>query len=164
MQPAPHHVLGFLLAVLVGLITFEARAEDPCRRPGTPQEAKALAEKAVDHLAELGPEQAFMDFMAPGGEFVPFDLYVFVVDRRGQLWVNGRFPGLIGSVIGGGGGNGQGGPDWAETMRRADKEGSAWVEYLWFNPCDGKRMPKSSFIIKAGPFFIGVGAYGRLSV
>ena len=57
-----------------------------------------------------------------------------------------------------------GGDGMTGAMRRADKDGSAWVEYLWYNPCTGKRMPKSSHIIKAGPFFVGVGAYGKLSV
>ncbi len=166
MNTAPHRLFGFLLLVLVAVVAFEARAEDPCRRPGTPQEAKALAEKAADHMAEVGPEQAFADFMSPQGDFVPFDLYVFVFDRRGTLWANGRFPGLIGSTIAGGlDGGGSGGQDgMTGAMRRADKDGTAWVEYLWYNPCTGKRMPKSSHIIKVGPFFVGVGAYGKLSV
>ena len=163
MTAAPRRLLGFLLSVLVAVVAFEARAEEPCRRPGTPLEAKALAEKAADHMAEVGPDRAFADFMSPSGGFVPFDLYVFVFDRRGVLWANGRFPGLVGGTIAGGLGGG-GGDGMTGAMRRADKDGSSWVEYLWYNPCTGKRMPKSSHIIKAGPFFVGVGAYGKLSV
>ncbi len=152
----------FLLALMVAGLGFEARAQDPCRRPGTPLEAKALAKKAVDHMAEVGAERAFADFMSPQGDFLPFDLYVFVFDRRGRLWVNGRFPGLIGSTIAGDR-NANDGPNWAEAMRRADKDGSAWIEYAWYNPCSGRAMLKSSHIINAGPFFVGVGAYGKMS-
>jgi signal transduction histidine kinase len=162
MKPNRRLAAAFLLALMVAGLGFEARAEDPCRRPGTPLEAKALAEKAVDHMAEVGAEQAFTDFMSPRGDFLPFDLYVFVFDRRGRLWVNGRFPGLIGSTIAGDR-NANDGPNWAEAMRRADKDGSAWIEYAWYNPCSGRAMPKSSHIIKAGPFFVGVGAYGKMS-
>ncbi|MBT3536130.1 MAG: hypothetical protein HN478_19765 [Rhodospirillaceae bacterium] len=162
MKTAPRQFVSLFLAVLVAVAAFEAGAKDFCRRPGTPLEAKALAEKAADHLAEVGPEQAFTDFMTPGGEFVPFDLYVFVFDRRGKLWANGRFPGLIGSVIAGTQ-DSQGGPNWTEAMRRADRDGSTWIEYAWYNPCTGKPMAKSSHIIKIGPFFVGVGAYGRMS-
>jgi hypothetical protein len=167
MKPSRRLFAASLLALMVGGLAagggFEARAEDPCRRPGTPLEAKALAEKAVDHMARVGVERAFADFMSPKGGFLPFDLYVFVFDRRGQLWVNGRFPALIGSTIAGGQ-NANGGPNWTEAMRRADKDGSAWIEYSWYNPCSGQAMPKSSHIIKAGPFFVGVGAYGKMSV
>jgi len=163
MKPARRLVTTLLMVLVPAGLTVEARAEDPCRRPGTPLEAKALAEKAVDHMAEVGAERTFADFMSPQGDFLPFDLYVFVFDRRGRLWVNGRFPGLIGSSIAGGQ-NANDGPNWAEAMRRADKDGSAWIEYAWYNPCSGRAMPKSSHIIKAGPFFVGVGAYGKMSV
>ncbi len=163
MKPNRRLAAAFLLALMVAGLGFEARAEDPCRRPGTPLEAKALAKKAVDHMAEVGAERAFADFMSPQGDFLPFDLYVFVFDRRGRLWVSGRFPGLNGSSIAGGQ-NANDGPNWAEAMRRADKDGSAWIEYAWYNPFSGRAMPKSSHIIKAGPFFVGVGAYGKMSV
>ena len=62
----------FLLALMVAGLGFEARAQDPCRRPGTPLEAKALAKKAVDNMAEVGAERAFADFMSPQGDFLPW--------------------------------------------------------------------------------------------
>ncbi len=134
-----------------------------CERPGTPQEAKALAKKAAKHLADKGPNKAFNDFMTRGAGFMPHDLYVFVFDRTGRMWINGGFPGMIGSSITDARDD-NGRLFLLEAMRKADQDGSAWVEYQWFNPCNGRPMPKSTHIIKAGDFFIGVGAYGRLSV
>ena len=51
-----------------------------------------------------------------------------------------------------------------DAMRKGEPDGSAWVEYQWYNPCSGKPIPKSLYIVKAGEFFIDVSAYGRLSV
>ncbi len=134
-----------------------------CERPGTPQEAKALAEKAASHLADVGPGKAFNDFMTPGPAYMPYDLYVFTFDGAGRMWVNGRFPGMIGSNITEAS-DSNGRRFLLDAMRRAAVAGAAWVEYQWYNPCTGTVMPKSTHIIKAGEFFIGVGAYGRLSV
>jgi hypothetical protein len=36
----------------------------------TPEEAKALAEKAAAHLAQVGPQKAIADFMDPAAGFV----------------------------------------------------------------------------------------------
>ncbi|WP_245311126.1 hypothetical protein [Bradyrhizobium valentinum] len=37
---------------------------------GTPEQAKALVERAVQHIAEVGKEKAFEDFHDPKGKFV----------------------------------------------------------------------------------------------
>ena len=163
MKAAPHTLAAIIMALVVAVLPIGANADDQCRRPGTPMEAKALAEEAAAHLAKEGMGKAFNDFMTRGAGFMPHDLYVFVFDRTGRMWVNGGFPGMIGSSIT------EARDDLGrlfllEAMRKADQDGAAWVEYQWFNPCNGKPMPKSTHIIKAGEFFIGVGAYGRLSV
>lgn len=166
MPIAPHaaaSVLIFLLLLAVGAANTTAWAASPCARPGTPLEAKALAEKAAAHLATVGPGKAFNDFMTPGPAYMPYDLYVFTFDGAGRMWVNGRFPGMIGSNITEAS-DSNGRRFLLDAMRRAAVAGAAWVEYQWYNPCTGTVMPKSTHIIKAGEFFIGVGAYGRLSV
>ncbi len=163
MKATPRYLVGIFLTLFAAALSVQALADSHCRRPGTPLEAKALAEKAAAHLADVGLGKAFNDFMSPTAGFMPFDLYVFVFDGEGRMWVNGRFPGLIGS-------NATEARDrnghnfLLEAMRRAKRDGSAWVEYQWYNPCTGRPMAKSSHVIRAGGFFIGVGAYGRLSV
>ncbi|MDA1101589.1 MAG: cache domain-containing protein [Proteobacteria bacterium] len=163
MKPAPRFLVSGFLALFVAALSFQALGDGDCRRPGTPLEAKALAEKAAAHLAEVGLGKAFSDFMTPQSGFMPYDLYVFVFDGEGRMWVNGRFPGLIGSNITEAR-DSTGRNYLLEAMRRAERDGAAWVEYQWYNPCSGRPMAKSSHIVRAGGFFIGVGAYGRLSV
>jgi len=158
MKAAPHTLAAIIMALVVAVLPIGANADDQCRRPGTPMEAKALAEEAAAHLAKEGMGKAFNDFMQPDKGFMPYDLYVFVIDDQGRMWVNGRFPGMIGSNIG------AGGDVMGKAITRARREGSAWAEYQWYNPCSGSPMPKSTYILRAGEFFIGVGAYGRLSV
>ena len=153
--------LGTLVALFAAMLSCTALAASPCDRPGTPLEAKALAERAAAHLADVGLDRAFNDFMSPDGGFMPHDLYVFVFDRGGRIWVNGRFPGRIGANIAGARDR-KGRPFLFDAMRRADQDGSAWVEYSWFNPCTGTPMAKSTHVVRAGEFFVAVGAYGTL--
>ncbi len=163
MKSATRFLAFALLAWFATALPAGALADNNCRRPGTPLEAKALAEKAAAHLTNVGLGKAFNDFMTPGAGFMPYDLYVFVFDGEGRMWVNGRFPGLIGSNVTQA--RDDGGRNFLlEAMRRAKRDGAAWVEYQWYNPCSGRPMAKSSHVIRAGEFFIGVGAYGRLSV
>jgi signal transduction histidine kinase len=150
---------------LAGLFTLTAisaaQAQSECERFGTPLEAQQLAERAAQHLADQGPGRAFTDFMTPNAGFMQHDLYVFVFDDGGRMWVNGRFPGLIGSnVLRTQDASGR--RFLMEGMLKAQRDGSAWVEYDWYNPCTAKVMPKSSHLIQAGPFFVGVGAYGTI--
>src|ERR1700753_91587 len=46
--------------------------------PATPDEAKALAEKAAAHLREVGPEKAIADFNDPAAGFIDRELFVVV--------------------------------------------------------------------------------------
>ena len=153
-----------LSVVLAGLITSVApavRAAELCGRMGTPQEAEQLARNAASHLATHGRERAFRDFLTPPAGFMRDDLYVFAFDSAGTMWVNGGFPDLIGSNILNAR-DSQGRPFLVEGMQRAARNGDAWVEYTWYNPCNGKMMAKSAFIIAVGDDFVAVGAYGTV--
>lgn len=161
MTAAPRLLVAIVWLSLATLGALPALAAASCDRQGTPLEAKALAEKAAALLTEIGPLKAFSHFMTPDGGYMPHDLYVFVFDREGRMWVNGKFPGQIGSNIAGALDQ-DGRPFLLNAMRRAEREGSAWVEYLWYNPCSGRPMPKSTHIIRVGSFFVAVGAYGTL--
>jgi|GEM_PF-7113710 hypothetical protein len=94
-------IAGRLLAPALGLMALPqgALAAPPCGRAGAPLEAKALAEKAAAHPADVELGKAFNHFMSPSGAFMPHDLYTFVFDRQGRMWVDGRFPVLISSDI-----------------------------------------------------------------
>src|SRR5262249_50633554 len=49
---------------------------------GTPAEAKAMLEKAVEHYKSVGRTQAFADFNAKKAPFFDRDLYVFCNDSN----------------------------------------------------------------------------------
>lgn len=125
-------------------------------------EAEALARRAAALLERLGPGPAFAAFMDRDREFIDRDLYVFVLDLDGTMWASGAFPQSIGS-------NALGARDSRgryyirRMIRLAMERGEGWVEYEWFNPCSGEIAPKASFIVRVGPFIVGVGAYGTIS-
>ncbi|MDP7604756.1 MAG: cache domain-containing protein [Alphaproteobacteria bacterium] len=151
--------LGFVLVLM--LVAGSARAEESCRHPGTPEEAKALAERAAEHLRRYGPETAFPGFLDPTAGFMERDLYVFVFDQDGLMWVNGRFPELIGSNV-----FGTQAPDgrfvFFDGLQKVLRHGRTWIQYTWYNPCTQKLQPKASFLMKVGPFIVGVGVYGMV--
>ena len=46
----------------------------------------------------------------------------------------------------------------------ARAQGKGWSEYIWRNPCTGRRETKISYVIKVGDLVVGVGAYLREGV
>jgi hypothetical protein len=40
----------------------------------------------------------------------------------------------------------------ALAEKAAARDGAAWVEYNWHNPCTGKPMAKSTLVLQAGNF------------
>jgi cytochrome c len=143
-----------------------AQDERPNRRScaqATRPVAQALAERAAEHLAKVGPAQAFKDIQDPAGGFLDGDLYVFVFDFEGTLMASGGFPGAVGRnlVI-----------NYHEPSRTyvsgliavARQQGRGWTEYQWRNPCTGRRETKISYVIKVGDLVVGVGAYLREGV
>jgi len=124
--------------------------------------AQALAERAAAHLAKVGREQAFKDFQDPAGGFLDGDLYVFAFDFEGHLLASGGFPRAVGQNL-------MHHHEPAPTnvkgiIRVAKEQGKGWSEYVWANPCSGKRETKISYVIKVGDIIVGVGAYLREGV
>jgi len=156
----PSPLFAFLVACAA--LTHAAAAQAVNCRSGTPAEAKALAEAAAALLDREGPNEAFKTFMDVDSPFIDLDLYVFVLDMRGTLWVNGAFPASIGS-------NARNARDkqgryYVRAMiRLAEEEGQGWVEYEWYNPCTGELAPKAAYIKRVGPFIVAVGAYDAMS-
>jgi cytochrome c len=62
----------------------------------TPEEARAMAEKAALYLSENGEDKAFAAINDPSGPFRRGDLYVFVHDTTGMVRTHGGNPALIG--------------------------------------------------------------------
>lgn len=126
---------------------------------GTADEAMALSNKAVEHINQVGLDQALKDFHSPDGGFLDRDLYVFILDRNGvyramganrsRMGTNVRdMPGIDGEQM------------LADTWARSDKGESGWVEYNIENPVTGEIRGKASYIIPLGSdLVLGCGVY-----
>lgn len=152
-----------VVLIVIGLLSAVAEAQRAhCPHFATPAEAQAMSEKAAEHLARVGLDRAFGDFMNTGGPFFDRDLYVFVLDMNGRVVLNGRFPEVAGS-----GGldlfDGSGPSFAGNAVAIGRGPGRGWIEYQWYNPCTGEYGYKSSYIIRVGDYLVGVGAYGSVS-
>jgi cytochrome c len=164
---APMRILPLALALAAFALAQPAAAQDgrPDRRScaqATRPVAQALAERAAAHLAKVGAEQAFKDFQDPAGGFLDGDLYVFVFDFEGVIRASGGYPHAVGQNL-------LFHHEPAPTNTRgilkvAREQGQGWFEYVWANPCSGKRETKISYVIKVGDLIVGVGAYLREGV
>jgi cytochrome c len=125
---------------------------------GTPEEAKAMLQKAVEHYNSVGRTQALADFNGKKPPFFDRDLYVACMDSKHVLVANGGYPQLVGTS--------------ADAWRDADgkamgkavsdvasSKGEGSVEYRWYNPVSGKIEPKVGFVQKVGDDILLVGAY-----
>src|SRR3984957_560459 len=65
-------------------------------------QARALAERALDHIHDVGREQAFADFTRPDGGFVDGELYIFCQDVSGVVVAHGGNPKIVGRNMAGG--------------------------------------------------------------
>ena len=123
---------------------------------GTPEEAKALLDKAVKAIETGGEVKALAAFNDPKGGFQDRDLYVFCSgpDKKVTAHIDKAMLGMDETTIKDADGKAVG----AEILAVAAKGGGT-VEYKWKNPVSGKVETKVSFVKKAGNQVCGVGAY-----
>jgi cytochrome c len=125
---------------------------------GTPDEARAMLELAVEHYQQVGRDQALLDFNSGQAPYIDRDLYVVCMDSGQTETANGGFPQYVGTsanLLTDTSGNPLGKTVWA----RASAEGVNSVDYHWVNPVSGQTEPKTLFFEKVGSDVCGVGAY-----
>src|SRR5262249_14576017 len=83
---------GLALILIVFVTGFVCAA-----RHSTPDQAKALLDKAVAHYKEVGRKQALADFTGKKDPWVNGDLYVACQDSKHIIQANGAFPNVIGT-------------------------------------------------------------------
>ena len=144
--------LVFLLGLTAGAFFAQTR--------GTAAEAKALAEKAIGHIKDVGTARAFEDFTAKDGKWQDRDLYVFVIGFDGTILAHGSNRALVGKNmldI-----KDMNGKSFTKEMAELIKsKGSGWTDYMWSDPLTKKIEAKSSYGIRISNFegFVGVGIY-----
>jgi len=144
-------VLRLLFFLLLPALTLFGCHNQP---PGTKEEAKAMAIRAANYLAKVGPEKAFPTFNT-GSRWHDRDLYVFVYDHTGVLKASGAFQIMIGQ-------HQLNIPDmtyklWVKDIIGIKDQG--WVDYWYWSPIDNKGYKKTSYCVRVGNYVVGAGAY-----
>jgi hypothetical protein len=75
--------------VLIGTVGIRHAYADP---PATPDEARALAERAAAHMRAVGPEKAIADFSCPTGGFMDRELVVVVYSPDHKIITSAGLP------------------------------------------------------------------------
>lgn len=147
-----------LCAILFGLTTLAFAPASFAADKGTPDEATALARKAIAFIKANGKEKAYAEFTNPNGQFKDRDLYIFVVDFNGKTLAHGANPKLVdknmielkdadGKLF------------VKEFIDVAKAKGKGWVDYKWPNPVTKAIEAKSSYVEKVDDVLIACGIY-----
>jgi signal transduction histidine kinase len=124
----------------------------------TPDEAKAMSEKARTAINEMGSEDAFAAFADENGEFRDKDLYVFCMDMDGVMLSHAIKPELVGKNLLDF--NKYGDELFKNMIAVAQDSGEGWVDYNWPYPGSDEVRAKTSYVLTNDEgFFCGVGAY-----
>ena len=148
-------VVGVLLVAV--FVVFTAHLS----QAATPEDAKAMAEKAVAFWKANGKDKAVAEFNNPKGQFVKGDLYVVVQDFQGGVAAHGGNQGLVGKSLFDQKDPSTGKLFVQEMIEVAKTKGSGWVDYDWINPVSKKMQPKRSWIIRleGENYFVICGAF-----
>jgi cytochrome c len=124
-------------------------------KKGTPEEAKALLDKAVTAM-QSDESKAIAAFNDPKGGYVDRDLYVFCFSPEGKITAHTdkSMVGVNAATLK----DPDGKPIGTEMIALAQKGGGS-LEYKWKNPVTNQVGNKVSFLKKAGNQTCGVGAY-----
>jgi len=144
------------LVFLVFLTAMAAQADDR----GTPDEAKAMVQDAVNHVKEVGAEKAYEEFTTPGNKWHNKDIYLFCYRFDGTSLCHGANKALVGkNLIDLKSADGQ--PLIKNLIELASKKGSGWIDYKWTHPTTKKIEDKSSWVMRlpGSDALIGAGIY-----
>ncbi|HJW57517.1 MAG TPA: methyl-accepting chemotaxis protein [Burkholderiaceae bacterium] len=117
-----------------------------------------MVKRAIAYLQTNGKERAFAEFSKPSAEFKHRDLYINVIDMRGNTMAHGEKKELIGKNLFALK-DADGKQFIQEFINVASSKGSGWVDYRWPNPVTGVIESKSTYVEKIGDNVIGCGIY-----
>jgi methyl-accepting chemotaxis protein len=144
--------------ILIGIAAAALMAPAFADEMATPDEAKAMSEKAQSAVNEMGSEAAFAAFADPDGDFQEKDLYVFCMDMDGVMLSHAVKPELAGKNLLDF--NEYGDLLFQDMVTLAQESGEGWVDYNWPYPGTDEIKQKTSYIATNDEgFFCGVGAY-----
>jgi hypothetical protein len=129
-----------------------------CHAKGTPQEAKAMVEKAIAFYKSQGKEKAFVEIGDPNGQFMKDDIYVTVYDMNGVCLARPVEKAMIGK-------NMMGLQDAAgklfikERLEMVKTKGRGWQDYKFPHPVTKKWELKTAYFDTYDNLVFTSGAY-----
>jgi cytochrome c len=144
-------IFAFCVLAFTLLIPVAAGAQEHAR----PDDAKALALKAVDYIRAAGADTAYKAFTEKVPGWIDRDLYVFVITRQGVVTAHGGIAMLVGRNL-----SDLKDVDGKPFIRDivAVKD-AGWVDYKWKNPQSSAVEAKTTYIVALGDTLVGVGTY-----
>ena len=123
----------------------------------SPDEAKAMTERAVAFVHSEGKDKAFAAFNVGSDGFKDRDLYVFVYNKDGICAAHGGNTAMVGKLL-----IGLKDADSREIVKDiVSIPATGWVDYKWRNPETQEIMKKHAYIIHDGDYWYGVGSYQK---
>ena len=131
-------------------------------RQGGADEARALAQRALQLIKSLGLPAALQQMRGAAAGFVDRDMYVFIADRDGCYRLHAANPAMEGKRI-----HEVPGINGDQFVRDAwgrTETGPAWVEYDILNLDSGTVQPKVSYMVRIDArLVLGCGVYRTLA-
>jgi len=122
------------------------------------KEAKMFVVNAINFYRNSGKDIALAEFTNPKGPFVQDEMYIFVLDPKGNMIAHGvnekyidkNFIDLRDS---------DGKSFIREIVETAGEKGSGFVEYKWYNPVSKEMKPKRVYLEKVDDLTFCGGIY-----
>lgn len=129
-------------------------------RHGSADEARAMVERALAHVQDVGRKLALEHFNQDTARWVDRDLFIFALDRMGNIVANGMRRDRLGENV-----NtldGLRGTHHSDRLWETASQGGGWVRYQIVNPSTGKLVSKESFVkLIDDETLIGCGCYSQ---
>jgi methyl-accepting chemotaxis protein len=147
-------------------LTFEREAADlvdavdafKLDRVEERDKAVALVRRGIEHIRDVGPEQALQDFHDPQGRFIEGAAYIYAFNMKGILLASPFRQELLG-VDQSQHTDHDGKKYVQEILRIAEKMHNGWHDYRSTNPVTGRPEAKSAYIEREGDLILGCGIY-----
>lgn len=132
---------------------------------GSKEEAVALVQRALQHIQQVGLDQALADFKQPGNPFQDHDLYVFVYDFQGNNLANSipiKLPAVNLRDVR----SADGKLVIQQMIEMSKASGGGAFQYDWINPETNQVQSKISYFkrIPGVEAFLGCGYYKEPAV
>jgi cytochrome c len=124
----------------------------------TAEDAKLWVERAVAFYKASGKRIALAEYTNPNGQFVLDEMYIYALNPRGTMLAHGVNENFVGEEF-------VDIKDYdgkifiKEIVDIANKEGSGWVKYKWYNPVTKEVLLKNVYFKKVDDLIICSGVY-----